>query len=109
MNYLPTLGQKWLHSRGNVGKYSLHGSFGISCLSETWSYLLMVHKISDPMHSDLFHLGKPSWENPITYPIPDDFSFPVWWDILVTGRVIFPREKWLGGDWKHFFYLYLGK
>lgn len=33
----------------------------------------------------------------------DYFSFPVWWDILVTGRVIFPREKWLGGDWKHFF------
>ena len=32
----------------------------------------------------------------------DYFSFPVWWDILVTWRVIFPREKWLGGGWKHF-------
>ena len=21
-------GEKWLHSRGNVGKYSLHGAFG---------------------------------------------------------------------------------
>ena len=32
MDYLPTLGEKWLHSRGNVGKYSLHGAsgFGIS-------------------------------------------------------------------------------
>ncbi len=28
MDYLPTLGEKWLHSRGNVGKYSLHGSYG---------------------------------------------------------------------------------
>ena len=64
MNYLPTLGQKWLHSRGNVGKYSLHGSFGISCLSETWSYLLMVHKFkrSDafrPLPSGKTLLGKP--------------------------------------------------
>ena len=29
MDYLPILGQKWPHSRGNVGKYSLHGSFAI--------------------------------------------------------------------------------
>ena len=28
MEYLPTFGEKWLHSRGNVGKYSLHGAFG---------------------------------------------------------------------------------
>ena len=28
MNYLPTLGEKWPHSRGNVGKYSLHGASG---------------------------------------------------------------------------------
>ena len=28
MDYLPTLGEKWLHSRGNVGKYSLHGAVG---------------------------------------------------------------------------------
>ena len=27
--YLPTIGEKWSHSRGNVGKYSLHGAFGI--------------------------------------------------------------------------------
>ncbi len=26
--YLPTLGEKWPHSRGNVGKYSRHGAFG---------------------------------------------------------------------------------
>ena len=26
--YLPTLGSKWPHSRGNVGKYSIHGAFG---------------------------------------------------------------------------------
>ena len=26
--YLPTLGEKWPHSRGNVGKYSIHGAFG---------------------------------------------------------------------------------
>ncbi len=30
MDYLPTLGEKWLHSRGNVGKYSLHGASGKS-------------------------------------------------------------------------------
>ena len=26
--YLPTLGEKWPHSSGNVGKYSLHGAYG---------------------------------------------------------------------------------
>ena len=30
MDYLPTLGEKWPHSRGNVGKYSLHGASGIT-------------------------------------------------------------------------------
>ena len=29
MGYLPTLGEKWPHSRGNVGKDSLHGWYGI--------------------------------------------------------------------------------
>ena len=29
MEYLPTLGEKWRHSRGNVGKYTIHGSFGL--------------------------------------------------------------------------------
>ena len=29
MDYLPTLGEQWPHSRGNVGKYSLHGAFGV--------------------------------------------------------------------------------
>ena len=29
MDYLPTLGEKWPHSRGNVGKYSLHGASGM--------------------------------------------------------------------------------
>ena len=28
MDYLRTLGEKWPHSKGNVGKYSLHGAFG---------------------------------------------------------------------------------
>ena len=28
--YLPTLGEKWPHSRANVGKYSIHGAFGIN-------------------------------------------------------------------------------
>ena len=28
MDYVPTLGEKWPHSRGNVGKYSLHGASG---------------------------------------------------------------------------------
>ncbi len=35
MDYLPTLqvGEIWLHSRGHVGKYSLHGASGyITCL-----------------------------------------------------------------------------
>ena len=26
MDYLPTLGEKWPHSEGNAGKYSIHGS-----------------------------------------------------------------------------------
>ena len=30
MDYLFTLGEKWPHSRGNVGKYSLHGDPGYS-------------------------------------------------------------------------------
>jgi len=25
----PTLAEKWLHSMGNVGKYSLHGASGL--------------------------------------------------------------------------------
>ena len=29
MEYLPTLGEKWPHSRGNVGKYSLPGAYGV--------------------------------------------------------------------------------
>ena len=28
MDYLPTLGEEWPHSRGHVGKYSLHGASG---------------------------------------------------------------------------------
>ena len=27
MDYLLFLGEKWPHSRGNVGKYSLHGAY----------------------------------------------------------------------------------
>ena len=27
--YLYTLGEKWPHSKGNVGKHSLHGAFGM--------------------------------------------------------------------------------
>ena len=34
MEYLPTLGETWLHSRGNVGKYTIHGSFGIGTSRE---------------------------------------------------------------------------
>ena len=33
MDYLPTLGEKWPHSRGNVGKYSIHGASGLSNLT----------------------------------------------------------------------------
>jgi len=40
MDYLPTLGEKWPHSRGNVGKYSLHGSFGIGMLKRQGEKLL---------------------------------------------------------------------
>ena len=36
MDYLPTLGKKWPHSRGNVGKYSLHGSYG-NPIYKPWS------------------------------------------------------------------------
>ena len=28
MDYLPTVGEKWLHSKGNVAKYTLHGASG---------------------------------------------------------------------------------
>ena len=28
MVYLPTLGEKWPHSRVNVSKYTIHGSYG---------------------------------------------------------------------------------
>ena len=28
MDDLPTLAEKWPHSKGHVGKYSLHGAFG---------------------------------------------------------------------------------
>ena len=29
MDYLPTFGETWPHSRGNVGIYCLHGAFGV--------------------------------------------------------------------------------
>ena len=29
MDYFPALGEKLSHSRGNVGKYSLHGASGL--------------------------------------------------------------------------------
>ena len=46
MDYLPTLGKKWPHSRGNVGKYSLHGASGYtySCHKNS-SYIWFL----DPM------------------------------------------------------------
>lgn len=28
MDYLPRVGEKWLHSKGNVAKYTLHGASG---------------------------------------------------------------------------------
>ena len=41
MDYLPTLGEKWPHSRGNVGKYSLHGASG-------FERNLILRKMSGP-------------------------------------------------------------
>ena len=42
MDYLPTLGEKWPHSRGNVGKYSLHGSYGNIWESTKWNHYSYV-------------------------------------------------------------------
>ena len=36
MDYLPTLGEKWPHSSGNVGKYSLHGASGLTFHEFSW-------------------------------------------------------------------------
>ena len=40
--YLPTLGSKWPHSRGNVGKYTIHGSYGI------WIVRIPIYKAGGP-------------------------------------------------------------
>ena len=43
MEYLPTFGEKLLHSRGNVGKYSLHGACGnCSDRSSAFPFLLVT-------------------------------------------------------------------
>ena len=43
--YLPTLGEKWPHSRGNVGKYSIHGAFGYIYIYIIYIYLYISPKM----------------------------------------------------------------
>ena len=46
MDYLRTLGEKWPHSKGNVGKYSLHGAFGYTFTLEVQvDYFLNVFSV----------------------------------------------------------------
>ena len=89
MDYLPTLGEKWPHSRGNVGKYSLHGSCGIGPLQVQWGHFednnnpfiqvpntrkhWRVQTLTDPYRVRCFFLrdGKDSRDFYILY--------PVWW------------------------------
>ena len=47
MDYLPTLGEKWPQSKGNVGKYSLHGASGISSFWKITTYTI-TFKEFDP-------------------------------------------------------------
>ena len=44
--YLPTLGEKWPHSRGNVGKYSIHGAFGIESLRISFKETHPAHALA---------------------------------------------------------------
>ena len=50
MDYLPTLGAKWPHSRGNVGKYSLHGASG-------YIYIYVYMNIDTPAYKGFGVLG----------------------------------------------------
>ena len=44
-------GEKWPHSRGNVGKYSIHGAFGLyrcipkTCVSEILLMAEILHQL----------------------------------------------------------------
>ena len=42
MDYLPTLGEKWPHPRGNVGNYSLHGASGLLWLPPVFSEVVFL-------------------------------------------------------------------
>ena len=46
IKYLPTLGEKWPHSKGNVGKYSLHGASGKVLTNDSPIQMSKISKIS---------------------------------------------------------------
>ncbi len=62
MDYIPTLGEKWLHSRGNVGKYSLHGASGITLFGRWIFPELEKHPPYQPKTSQIsFETMRRSW------------------------------------------------
>lgn len=59
-NNLPTLGQNWPQSRGNVGKDSLHGASGIWTMT---MYIHLSHKFTSFMWVHIPHLRRGIWLN----------------------------------------------
>ena len=55
MDYLPTLGEKWQHSRGNIGKYSLHGASGYGINGGKYSIAILPY---------MEHMGMVCFYNP---------------------------------------------
>ena len=96
MDYLPTLGEKWPHSRGNVGKYSLHGSYGISSPGPSFChtryhrqfrwYIGVVRRRADLPRRDFGSLGESQLRDAAGGPLPRG-RVPVGAgeDVLLTG------------------------
>ena len=76
----------------NVGKYSIDGAYEIVLSKKTWVTHVEGLKLQGHRWERVFGRVRslPSWE--LTYPLPagtfEDYgSFPIWWDMLVSGRL----------------------
>ena len=93
MDYLPTLGETWPHSRGNVGNYSLHGSCGNERFV-LWSTYGTVKQY--PANVDFrtsSNYNKSGWmiidDNRLCLRIGFGLAMIQWWYTLISSGNIF--------------------
>ena len=103
MDYLPTLGEKWPHSRGNVGKYSLHGSYGFRTSSADARY----HSSGEALSCEL-QIQRPAWTPPLKLNIytwnPNEPCFD--WKRPCFGGLTFKNRGHLGSRYVYI-YIYI--